>query len=282
MVFVGNFPQRGRRVILRRPAPDGLAFLGGVSGGREDSDPKVAGRFQQLGLILIVLGMLLTAEAQFVLRAVPMVALGSATVILGIVCLGLERAVVTRSPLAALLGQAGSAALASLIEEVGVEATAVYLPATYFSARQPRALLRLGQNLDDLPAPPLPSRLIIPVGPRETDLAMLVSTVGSAAMSQLEDQPGPSLTAMESLANQLLVATLEVASRVTFGQEEAEVLVRVEGIRVPFPAMAYEKVLGSPVASILAALIAEGANRPVVINGESTDQGVMQVRFLLR
>ena len=99
------------------------------------------GRYSLLGFGLIFGGGSLALSVWFIFGYMPLVAFGVSGVMLGGVSLALGRSLPSISPEAStMLMEAGRQNLAALVEQFGLRATALYLPASITNG-QSRALI---------------------------------------------------------------------------------------------------------------------------------------------
>lgn len=217
------------------------------------------------GFGLLVAGGLISATAYFVLNIVWLTALGIAMLILSFICLALGRTIPKLSPeVSALFLETGNENLASLIEELGIKAKAVYLPSSLAHGR-PKALIPLHSN----PALPvitdtLPERLIVKYGPGADDVGLLVTTPGSTAVGMLESVPESTLPNLEAALTSLLRGVLGIADGATVLNRDG-ILVEVRNPRLESRPTSTHATLGGPLASIVASVAAEVLGKPVVI-----------------
>jgi hypothetical protein len=175
--------------------------------------------------------------------------------------------------------EAGLANLSGLLEETGVSAPAVYLP-SILTEGQPRALIPLSSHGQRPTVSQINSqRLIVEFGPHPDDVGLLVSTPGGGALSLLDERIGSTSAELESALTKLLVGALDIASTVQVNQENGLVTVRVGGIRLSTGNLWVHRILGTPVASVAAAVVAEGRKAPVVVESEARTKDVVTVHL---
>jgi hypothetical protein len=236
--------------------------------------------YASIGLALLLGGVLAAPVFLFVANSVPLTALALSAVLLGTIALFLERSLPQVPPRAAqLLLESGLANLSGLLEETGVSASAVYLPSIFTEGR-PRALIPLSSHGHRPTVSQINSqRLIVEFGPHPDDVGLLVSTPGGGALSLLDGGIGSTSAELESALTKLLVGTFDIASTVHVNQENGLVTVRVGGIRLSTGNLWVHKILGTPVASVAAAVVAEGRKAPVVVESEARTNDVVTVRL---
>ena len=225
-----------------------------------------------LGLALMLGGGLFALAAWFILEYMPLAALGMSGVMIGVVSLALGKSLPRISPEASLmLLEPGFDNIAGLVEELGLRDRAIYLP-TSLSQGRLRALIPLHRSS----APPvvrrqIEQRFIARFGPGPEDYGILVAGPGSPALRLVEVPESGSSTDLEGALSALLVGTLNLVSAVGIGRNGDTVVVRVaHPILPPRDHPAYT-VLGSPIASIAATIVAESLDRPVTVVSETSE-----------
>jgi hypothetical protein len=113
----------------------------------------------------------------FIIGSVPLTAVGLSTLILGLTCAVLANARPYISPEASrVLLKTGMENTAALIEELGIQTRAIYLPSSLRNG-QPQALIPLVAHPDSFQfKEKLPGRLIVRYGPGADDMALAVTT----------------------------------------------------------------------------------------------------------
>ncbi len=232
------------------------------------------------GAALLVAGALTTIYGQFVIAVTWVAAFGVAMLIISFVLLALSRTIPRLPPeVCSLLLQTGINNMATIIEELGIKGKAIYLPSSLTGGR-PQALIPLHSN----PIVPrlsqaMPKRFIVRHGNRPEDVGLLFSTVGSAAFSLLEAKPEPTPHSLESALTTLLAGTLGVAEKVSVASHENQVSVRVLHPYMENHASRSDECLGSPIASIVASVVAEAWDKPVIIKQETAKKGQYNIEL---
>jgi hypothetical protein len=116
-------------------------------------------------------------------------------------------------------------------------------------------------------------------GPNPEDVGILVATPGSAVIPLLETPPGPTSAGMETALTRVLVGVLDVASSVQVTQEPGLVTASIGKSRLDTENLAAFRVIGTPIASIVASVVAEGLGRPVSIISEERNGESLMVRL---
>ena len=226
------------------------------------------------GLGLIVAGCLVSLSAYFIFLLTWLTALGISMLILAIIFLVLGRTIPELSPeVSGLLLETGIENITSMIEELGIRTKAIYLPSSLTGSR-PQALV----PLDSKPAPPaitkaLPQRLIVQYGDSADDVGLLVNTAGTTAVTMLESIPGASPAELESSLTSLFTGILGVADGASVVYRENRIVVEIRNPRIESKDNWSHRCLGGLLASMVASLVAEALNSPVIIKQEEQKRG---------
>jgi len=205
---------------------------------------------------------------------VPLTAVGISTVVIGFVCIALANTRPYISPEACeLILKTGMENTAALLEELGLRSKAIYLPSTMRDGH-PQALVPLVEDREiQLVKEKVPGRLIVRYGVNPDDMAIAVTTPGSINIDMLETKPGPTADEIRAAATYILTGLLDLANSVTVDITDAQVNVEVSGPRLHYEDIWFYRCLGSPVASIVAAISSEALGKPVRIREESYSKG---------
>lgn len=237
----------------------------------------LAGPYARVGVALVVGGAAFTFLAGVLARSEPLVGLGIAAVFVGVVTILLGYSVPALSPEAsALLLQTGLENLSMLVEEIGLEAPGIYLPSRLTGGR-PRALIPLRAVARPFRVPTLLQRLIVSYGPEPHDVGLLVTTAGAAAMRFLGSSAGGSSENLEAALAGVLVGALDLGTAVRVRREDGRVVVVVASPRLDERDLWVARSLGSPLASIVATVVAEGLDRPVTVAAEDHRDGEVAI-----
>jgi hypothetical protein len=234
--------------------------------------------YRILGITLATAGAILVPVFYFIVNSPALTATGISAIILGFTCIAVANARPYLSPEAAqMLLKTGMENTAALLEELGLNNKAIYMPAG--EAGKARALIPLAsssqltaQNLE-LRTQYLGDRLIVRYGPGVEDMAIAVTTPGSVNLQMLENKPGPTAGEIESALNYLLTGVLDIARGVTVNIIDSRVEVKISDARMSYENVWYYRSLGSPIASIAAVVVSEALNKPVRIAKEAENKG---------
>ena len=227
------------------------------------------GNYFFLGIALIFGGCLFALVSWLLLTYMPLSALGVSAAILGSVSLVLGRSLPRISPDTSLmLMKVGFDNIQSLVEELGLRSKAVYLPTT-LTQGEPRALIPLLGN----PTPPaiqrhLERRLIVRFGSGKEHYGVLLATPGSSALGLAEIPEEESPNKLLETLSTLLIGTLDIVDAVQVSSAAGHVIVQVRRPTLSSGTHPAYELLGSPVASIVAAVVAESFGRPVSVTSE--------------
>jgi hypothetical protein len=225
-----------------------------------------------------VAGAIFAPVAYFIISSEPLTAVGLSAVMIGFACLALANTRPYLSPEACqLMLQTGMENTSALLEELGLRNKAVYLPASLRNGHS-QALIPLVeagevQQVKDR----VPGRLIVRYGPNPDDMAVAVTTAGSMNLDMLEARPGPTAAEIEAAASYILVGVLDIASAVAVKLTDTEITAEVSRPRLHYEDVWYYRCLGSPVASIVAAISCEALQKAVRIREETLSKGKSRI-----
>jgi hypothetical protein len=233
--------------------------------------------YRMLGLGLSLAGAIFAPVSYLILGSVPFTALGISTVIIGIICIALANTRPYISPEACqVLLKTGMENTAALLEELGLRNKAVYLPSILRDGH-PQALIPLEDKDIDQVRGKIPGRLIVRYGASPKDMAIAVTTPGSISTELLRTKPGPTSDEIQTAAAYILVGVLDLAKSVTVNISDSHIDVTVNGPGLHYEDIWYYRSLGSPIASIVAAIAGEALGKPVRIAEESYSQGKSRI-----
>ncbi|MBL7166988.1 MAG: hypothetical protein ISS55_11015 [Dehalococcoidales bacterium] len=234
--------------------------------------------YRMLGLVLCVAGGTFAPIAYFAIGSVPFTALGLSAIMLGFTCIALANARPPVSPEACeLMLRTGMQNTAALLEELELRGKAVYLPSAMTDG-SPKALIPLTDGQDILHIrEKIPARLIVRYGREPGDMAISVTTAGSMHTDLLETKPGPTSGEIEAALTYILTGVLDIATSVAVRLTDSTVDVEVGGSRMHYEDVWYYRCLGSPIASIVAAISSEALERPVRIKDEDYSKGKSRI-----
>ena len=229
---------------------------------------KAKNPYRLLGIVLAIAGAILSPIFYFLVGSPPLTATAISAVILGFTCVAIANSRPYLSAEAAqVLLKTGMENTTALLEELGLQNKATYLPSTPHSPS--RALIPLVDDSGtNIITDNLPKRLIVRFGPNSEDMAIAVTTPGNVSIELLESKPGPAAEEMETALNYLLTGVLDIARNISVQITGSKVEVKINTPGMNYENIWYYKCLGSPIASITAAVVAEALSKPVKITEE--------------
>lgn len=236
------------------------------------SRKKSRNPYRSLGLVLTVAGAMLAPVFYFLAASVPLTALALSAIILGLVSASLANARPEITPEASrMMLQTGLENIASLLEELGLTSRAVYLPSPEKGGR-PMAVIPLKEDgfvpeINRI----VPGRLITRFGPNLENMCLAVTTPGSISLDGISLTRGGGIGQIESALSQTIVGVMDLADSVSLHADERRLLVDVTNPKLKYDNAWYCRSLGSPVASIVAAIASQGLARPLRITAEKAE-----------
>ena len=229
--------------------------------------------YRLLGMGLCLAGAAFAPVAYLVMESAPLTAIALSTIVIGIVCIALPNYRPYISPEACqILLKTGMENTAALLGGLGLKNKALYLPSSK-GAGHPQAVIPLEDGNSKLIQGKIPGRLIVRYGAAPDAVAIAVTTPGGMTNELLKTTPGPTPEEIESAASYILIDMLDLVDSVTVSLSDALVDVLVRGARLHYEETWYCRCLGSPIASIVAAICSEALGRPVRIGKESYSRG---------
>lgn len=234
--------------------------------------------YRVLGLGLCLAGTIFAPISYFIIGSVPLTAVGMSAIIIGFSCIALANArPYISSEACEVILKTGMENTAALLEELGIRNKAVYLPSTMRDGH-PQALIPLGEDRDiQRVKGKIPGRLIVRYGVNPDDMAIAVTTSGSINIDMLETKPGPTSGEIEAAVTYILTGLLDIANSVTVNLSDAQVNVEISGPRLHYEDIWYYRCLGSPIASIVAAISSEALEKPIRIKEEDYSKGKSRI-----
>jgi len=234
--------------------------------------------YRILGLGLSLAGAIFAPISYFIINSIPLTAVGIFSIMIGVTCIALANTRPYISPEACqLILKTGMENTAALLEELGLRNKAIYLPSSMRDGH-PQALIPLVEDEDfQLIKDKIPGRLIVRYGTNPDDMAIAFETPGSINIDMLETKPGPTSGEIEAAAAFILTGVLDIADSVTVNLADARVNVEVNAPRLQYEDIWYYRCLGSPIASIIAAISSEALQKPIRIKEESYSKRKSQI-----
>ncbi|MBN1857530.1 MAG: hypothetical protein JW846_11335 [Dehalococcoidia bacterium] len=242
-------------------------------------------RYAELGAALLVAGGAVLGASLLLLESPAGASTGLAVLVLGLVItvLGVSAKGMS-SELSELLARTGYENVARLLEELGLQTRALYLPSAVSGGRV-RALIPLSEDVDvSSLGHGIEDRLVVGYGKAPEEVGLLVATPGGVAIETMCPAPGRTVDEMTVELTRVVVSTLRIAGSVALHElgDRFEVHFSDESIPKGWMSSATEACIGSLPGSIAAALVAQARSRCVTIESEEVDQHSRTVVLLLK
>lgn len=234
--------------------------------------------YRALGIGLCLAGAIFAPVSYFIINSVPFTAIGLSAVMIGFTCVALANARPYISPEACqLLMKTGMENTSALLEELGLTNKAVYIPSAMRDGH-PQAIVPLTDNGNiRLNRGTIPGRLIVRYGINPEDMAISVTTPGSINIDVLETLPGPGSDEIEAAISYILTGVLDIADSVNVNMTDGKIIVDVRNPKIMYENIWYYRCMGSPIASIAAAISSEAMGAPVRVSEEKTEKGKSRI-----
>ncbi|MFP3975300.1 MAG: hypothetical protein ACLFVK_03650 [Dehalococcoidia bacterium] len=235
--------------------------------------------YRLLGLGLIMAGVLFTPVCYFLLESAALTSVGISMLILGFTCLALANTRPYISPEACqVMLRTGMENTSALLEELGLRNKAIYLPSSLRDGK-PQAIIPLTEGEAQNVRGKIPGRLVVRYGNAPEDMAIAVTTPGSLNLDMLETPPGPTSGELEAAISYILIGILDLASSVSVALTDSRVDVEISNPRLQWEDIWYYRALGSPLASIAAAVACEGLGKPVQVIEEHSEENKTRIEI---
>lgn len=232
------------------------------------------GLYKLLGAILTLIGLaLILFSFYFGLNPIAFNAGGLSTIILGFTCICLAYTS-PRIPLetAHLFLNAEVENTTVILEALEIKNKAVYFPHQAME-ENPQSLIPLSEDLDiKKVSDKLHIGSLIKLMPNSDIPAVAVTTPGNISLSLYRSRPGGSAAELESALKYLLTRELSLASGIRVNLRDSQIIVEVRRASILFEDNLYFRSVGSPIASITAAISSEALEKPVRIVEERNHQ----------
>ena len=235
--------------------------------------------YRFLGMVLCLTGAVLTPLFYFVVGSSPLTAVAISAIMLGFTSLALSPYV---SPEACqMLLSTGTENIAALLEELGLRNRAIYLPSSSQGGSSRAIIPLIDSDISPELQNKLPGRLIVRYGKNSESMAIAVTTPGSVCVKMLDKKPGPTAPDIESALTYVLTGMLDIADSVAVVESGTQINVEVRAGRMQDNNIWYYQCIGSPVASIAAAITSEALGKPVRVQQETGSKGDKRQKIVL-
>lgn len=236
--------------------------------------------YRIFGMGLMIAGAVFAPVAYFLINSIPLTSIALSSVMVGFTAIVLA---VSRPPIspeaARLLLETGMENIAALLEELGLNNKAVYLPSA-MRIGNAQALIPLNGDIEiSRIKDKIPRRLIVRWGDNPSDMAIAVTAPGGTGLNKLDIRSGPTSSEIEQAASYVLTGLLDMADSVEVHINDGQLNIEVTGPELHYENVWYYRCLGSPIASIVASIASDGLGKPVRITEESYQKGKSIIRL---
>jgi len=236
--------------------------------------------YRLLGIGLTIAGAIFAPVAYFIINSIPLTAIALSSIMVGFTSIALASSRPQISPEASqLILETGMENIAALLEELGLNHKAIYLPSSMRDGNA-QALIPLSGEIDVRRIKgKIPRRLIVRYGDNPGDMAIAVTAPGGTGLDKMEIKSGPTSSEIEQAVTYVLTGLLDLANSVEVRMSEKQLDIEVTGPKLHFENVRYYRCMGSPIASIVASIASEGIGKPLRIQEESYQKGKNLIRL---
>ena len=236
--------------------------------------------YRLLGIGLTIAGAIFAPVAYFIINSIPLTAIALSSIMVGFTSIALASSRPQISPEASqLILETGMENIAALLEELGLNHKAIYLPSSMRDGNA-QALIPLSGEIDVRRIKgKIPRRLIVRYGDNPGDMAIAVTAPGGTGLDKMEIKSGPTSSEIEQAVTYVLTGLLDLANSVEVRMSEKQLDIEVTGPKLHFENVWYYRCMGSPIASIVASIASEGIGKPVRIQEENYLKGKTLIRL---
>jgi hypothetical protein len=236
--------------------------------------------YRLLGIGLTIAGAIFAPVAYFIIKSIPLTAIALSSIMVGFTSIALASSRPQISPEASqLILETGMENIAALLEELGLNHKAIYLPSSMRDGNA-QALIPLSGEIDVRRIKgKIPRRLIVRYGDNPGDMAIAVTAPGGTGLDKMEIKSGPTSSEIEQAVTYVLTGLLDLANSVEVRMSEKQLDIEVTGPKLHFENVWYYRCMGSPIASIVASIASEGIGKPLRIQEESYQKGKNLIRL---
>jgi hypothetical protein len=223
------------------------------------------------GITLCLFGVIITPVGYFIVDSLTITAFGISSLMIGFTAIALSYSRPSISPEASeLMLRAGLENTAALLEEIGVQGQAVYLPSS-MGDDGVNVLVPLNSKIyfKEL-RKKIPRRLIVQYGTTNDSFGIAITTPGGIALRYFQEHHGLTDEDLQSRLTSILVGAFDLAGAVQVTETEEELYVKVHKPIMGHEKIWYYEILGSPLASIVASVVSDYIDNPVMITNETT------------
>ncbi|MFZ7134502.1 MAG: hypothetical protein ACOWWR_19325 [Eubacteriales bacterium] len=229
----------------------------------------MANTYKIIGIVLMVIGFFIAPYSYLVLDSMPITAVGFSTLILGFTSLVLanSRPVISAEAFQIFV-KTGVENITAIIKELDLKNKAVYITRN-MSNGSSKALIPLHDKNDvEKIKKLLPAQIMLRYMPGKDNMAIAVTTPGNISLDMLSGKPGSTPDEIKTAIKYILNRVMGIADVIRVNQIDSHIVVEINGPNIINERDLYYQCLGSPIASIAAAVCSESLNKPVRIYEE--------------
>jgi hypothetical protein len=231
-----------------------------------------------LGIPLAIVGGCLAPLSYYFLESIPLTATGISILILGLTVISLAEA----EPKAAseacrTLIDTAMKHNAPALKKLDTKNKAIYLPRKMTNGYSHAIIPLDGQNNFHELLTASSSHRIPENSPHLEEGALVLTTTGNISLGLLNRKPGNSTMEIRLAMQHILVEVLDMATGASVDLQDSRLNIEVTGARVMDKDPVINQCLGSPIASIAAAISSEALEKPVRILEESCQKKTSKI-----
>ncbi len=245
----------------------------------------MAKSYMLLGIGLVLIGFSIALYSYIAIDSVPLTAVGLSTLILGLTSIGLANSRPKLSPETCLIFlKTGVKNTLAILEKLEIRNKAIYLPRSMMKGHSEAVILLNEEDRTQKFKEKLSESSFIGMeyGTGLKDKAIAVTTLGNISLDLLKSKPGHTADEIKSAMTYILTRVLDIASGVKVDVIDSKVKVEVTGTEMMNEEIfceetLYSQFLGSPVASVAAAICSEAFEKPIRITFETFRKGTVDI-----
>ena len=236
-------------------------------------------RLLVLGIILVILGLGL-ASTYYYRSPASITAVGLSTAILGLTCIFLSG---DKTPVYTetwrIMMKTGIENTSELLAELDIKNKAIYLPRDMRGGHHHALMPLTDDNSLRKIKDSFPGHLIIRSLPGAEMIAIAVTTPGNISLDMLPQSPGPTAGEIQKSVTYILTRMMESVPAVKVDLKDSRINIEVRGSKLDFENALFYECLGSPIASVAAAVSSEALLKPVRIINENNDKSSQKIQL---
>jgi hypothetical protein len=236
--------------------------------------------YLRLGFFLAITGFALLLISYLIAHSIPLSAIGLSTMILGIISITLSSAQFHVSPdIYQIFLKTELRNTSAILKGLEINNKAIYLPCTA-SQNISRVIIPLDGNINIGQIQEyLRDHKMVKRQFNSKDAVIAITTPGNVSLELLNNKPGQTVEQIKSALDQILIGKLGIAKKVEVDRIGSRLYIFVSGAQIRCEDPSYSECLGSPIASIAAAISSEALEKPIRIIEENNFQGIIDIKL---